>query len=70
MSDGFDASRIMLKIRALQNSDARNYLESKERLFLSNLAKKTESSEEKEEKVTEEDVGKLDHLYRKYKKYV
>lgn len=70
MGGRYDTSRILLKIRALQNSHAKNYLESKERLFLSNLLKRAETVQENTEKITEEDVGRLDDLYKKYKKYV
>lgn len=57
---------VKIKIHVLVNSDAKNYLESQERLFLSSLLKNLE----KEYEMNEKEIQHFQKIYDKYRKYV
>ena len=57
---------IKIKIHVLVNSDAKNYLESQERLFLSSLLKNLEN----EYQINEKEIQQFQRIYGKYRKYV
>ena len=57
----------IIKIKILQNSDARNYFETKERLFLQNIL--TDLNKD-EFSLNENQVETLQKIYEKYKKFL
>ena len=57
---------IKIKIHILVNSEAKNYLESQERLFLSSLLKDLENDSE----IKEKEIQHFQGIYHKYRKYV
>lgn len=57
---------IKLKIHVLVNSEAKNYLESQERLFLSSFLKDLETND----KIKEKEIQYFQGIYDKYKKYI
>lgn len=60
----------ILKIRLLQNSNARNYFETKERMFLSNILLDLEQEKSEEFTLNENQVDMLQKIYEKYKKFL
>ncbi|KAF6242730.1 hypothetical protein C6988_05950 [Nitrosopumilus sp. b1] len=56
---------IKIKIHVLVNSQARNYLESQERLFISSLLKNLEN----DCKIKEKEIQYFQEIYNKYRKY-
>ena len=57
----------IIKIKILQNSDARNYFETKERLFLQNIL----ADLDKEEfTLNENQIKTLQKIYEKYEKFL
>ncbi|HXV65888.1 MAG TPA: hypothetical protein VD731_01495 [Nitrosopumilaceae archaeon] len=60
----------IIKIQLLQKSDAINYFESKERLFLGTILKKLQIDKSLELKLTEPEKNMLEFIFNKYKKYI
>ena len=60
----------IIKIRLLQNSMAKNYLETGERLFLNNTLSILENQKTEEITLDEKQIIKLEKILEKYKKYV
>jgi hypothetical protein len=58
------------KIKLLQNSQAKNYFESKERLFLSTVLLKLQNDVSNELTFSNEEKRMLDNIFVKYKKYL
>jgi len=60
----------IIKIKVLQNSQAKNYFESKERLFLTTVLLKLENEISNELTLLDEEKHMLDNIFKKYKKYL
>jgi len=56
----------IIKIKLLQNSDAKNYFETNERLFLKNALERLENSESDPDTFM---IKKIEDLYKKYSKF-
>ena len=59
----------IIKINLIQNSPARNYLESIERLFLQTLLTKLQNDNTDDLNLNSDEINKLQKIYEKYKKY-
>jgi len=59
----------IIKIKLLQNSQAKNYLESKERLFLATVLLKLQNDISNELTLSGEEKQMLENIFVKYKKY-
>jgi hypothetical protein len=60
----------IIKIKLLQNSQAKNYLESKERLFLATVLLKLQNDISNELTLSGEEKQMLENIFVKYKKYL
>ena len=60
----------IIKIQLLQNSQAKNYFESTERLLLKTLLSKLQTINSNELPLNQEEVESLQKIYEKYKKYL
>lgn len=60
----------IIKIQLLQGSQAKNYFESKERLFLQTILSKIQNDLSVELKITDEEKNMLDFIFQKYDKYL
>ncbi len=60
----------IIKIQLLQSSNARNYFESKERLFLGTVLSKLQNSPLYELNLSDEEKTMLKMIFDKYKKYL
>lgn len=60
--------RVIIKIQLLQGSKARNYLESKERLFLQTVLSKMQNT--KESQISNDDEEMLESIFKKYDKFL
>ena len=60
----------IIKIKILQNSDARNYFETKERLFLQNTLSELTNDESSKFTLKQEQIEALQKIYEKYKKFL
>jgi len=60
----------IIKIQLLQSSNARNYFESKERLFLGTALSKLQNSQLYEINLSDEEKTMLQIIFDKYKKYL
>ena len=60
----------IIKIKILQNSDARNYFETKERLFLQNILSELTKDESGEFTLKQDQIEMLQKIYEKYKKFL
>ena len=63
-------SMAIIKIRLLQNSTAKNYFETNERLFLSSIFSILENLPSEEITIDEKQIIKLEKIFEKYKKSV
>lgn len=59
----------ILKIQILQGSQAKNYFESKERLFLSTILNKIQADPSSDLKISVEEKKFLEKIFDKYKKF-
>ena len=59
----------IIKIQMLENSQASNYLESKERLFLHAVLELLQNSQI-EMPLNEEQINELQRIFQKYQKYL
>ena len=60
----------IIKIQLLQSSNARDYFESKERLFLGTVLSKLQNSPLHELNLSDEEKTMLKMIFDKYKKYL
>jgi len=60
----------IIKIQLLQGSQARNYFESKERLFLQTILSKLLNESSNDLNLTEEEKNMLEVIFKKYGKYL
>ena len=60
----------MIKIQLLQGSQAKNYFESKERLFLQTILLKLQSDSSNNLNLDEEEKNMLKTIFEKYDKYL
>ena len=63
-----DNSDVLSIISNLQDSDARNYFETNERLFLLNISEKIKNDFSM--KLTDYENDKFNKIYKKYKKFI
>ncbi len=60
----------IIRIQLLQGSQARNYFESKERLFLQTILSKLQNESSNDLNLTEEEKNMLEVIFKKYGKYL
>jgi hypothetical protein len=60
----------IIKIKLLQNSQAKDYFESKERLFLTTVLLKLQNDISNELTLSDEEKHMLGNIFVKYKKYL
>ncbi len=60
----------IIKIQLLQGSNAKNYFESKERLFLETVSIKLKKDVSNELNLTFQEKEMIEFIYKKYKKYL
>ena len=60
----------IMKIQILQGSDAKNYFETKERLFLGTILTKLQKNPYEKIDLTEKETFMLENIFRKYEKYL
>ena len=60
----------IIKIKLLQNSQAKNYFESKERLFLETVLLKLQNDISEEITLSNEEKHMLENIFVKYNKYL
>jgi|RifCSP13_3_1023840.scaffolds.fasta_scaffold00514_4 hypothetical protein len=61
---------VIIKIQLLQGSQAKNYFESKERLFLGTILIKLQKDTSNELNLTVQEKDMIEYIYKKYKKYL
>jgi hypothetical protein len=61
---------VIIKIQLLQRSQAKNYFESKERLFLGTILIKLQKDTSNELNLTVQEKDMIEYIYKKYKKYL
>ena len=61
---------VIIKIQLLQGSQAKNYFESKERLFLETILIKLQKDPSNELNLTVQEKDMIEYIYKKYKKYL
>lgn len=61
---------VIIKIQLLQGSQAKNYFESKERLFLGTILIKLQKDASSELNLTVKEKDMIEYIYKKYKKYL
>lgn len=61
---------VIIKIQLLQGSQAKNYFESKERLFLGTILIKLQKDTSNELNLTVQEKDIIEYIYKKYKKYL
>jgi hypothetical protein len=60
----------IIKIKLLQNSQVKDYFESKERLFLATVLLKLQNDISNELTLSDEEKYMLENIFVKYKKYL
>ena len=60
----------IIKIKMLQSSDAKNYFETKERLFLQNMLTDLEKEKTNEFTFNENQIEMIEKIFEKYKKFL
>lgn len=60
----------IIKIQLLQGSQAKNYFESKERLFLRTILIKLQKDVSNELNLTVQEKDMIEYIFKKYKKYL
>jgi len=63
-------SGVIIKIQLLQGSQAKNYFESKERLFLGTILIKLQKDPSNELNLTVQEKDMIEHIFKKYKIYL
>ena len=66
----FTKTGTIIKIKLLQNSDARNYFESNERFLLTTLLEKLEKDASETIPLTTKETIEISKIFEKYKKYL
>lgn len=61
---------VIIIIQLLQGSQAKNYFESKERLFLGTILIKLQKDTSNELNLTVQEKDMIEYIYKKYKKYL
>ena len=61
---------VIIKIQLLQGSRAKNYFESKERLFLVTTLIKLQKDTSNELNLTVQEKDMIEHIFKKYKKHL
>jgi hypothetical protein len=61
---------VIIKIKLLQGSQAKNYFESRERLFLGTILIKLQKDTSNELNLTVQEKDMIEHVFKKYKKYL
>jgi len=61
---------VIIKIQLLQGSQAKNYFESKERLFLGTILIKLQKDTSNKLNLSVKEKEMLEHIFKKYKKYL
>lgn len=65
--DDWSSLMVITKINLLQNSEAKNYFETRERIFLKSIKEKLENSKEDLNLL---DKTKFEEIYKKYSKFL
>ena len=60
----------IIKIKMLRSSDAKNYFETKERLFLQNMLTDLEKEKTNEFTLNDNQVEMIQKIFEKYKKFL
>jgi hypothetical protein len=60
----------IINIKLLQSSQAKNYFESKERLFLTTVLVKIQNNTSNELTLSDQEKQMLENIFFKYKKYL
>ena len=60
----------IIKIKILQSSDAKNYFETKEKLFLQNMLTDLEKEKTNEFTFNEKQIEMIEKIFEKYKKFL
>ena len=60
----------IIKIKILQSSDASNYFETQERLFLENILLSLENNKSNTLNLDEKQIRKLEFIFKKYKEII
>jgi hypothetical protein len=60
---------IIIKIQLLEGSAAKNYFESKERLFLGTILSKLQNTDN-DPNVSDEEKNDLENIFKKYEKFL
>ena len=68
--DIFTKPGAIIKIQLLQGSHAKNYFESKERLFLQTVLTKIENDASDGLNITDDEKNMLSDIFKKYNKYL
>ena len=63
-------SGVIIIIQLLQGSQAKNYFESKERLFLGTILIKLQKDPSNELNLTVQEKDMIEHIFKKYKIYL
>lgn len=61
---------IIIKIQLLQGSNAKDYFESKERLFLNTILSKLQKTFDADQDLTDNEKNMLECIFTKYKKFL
>ena len=66
----FTKTGTIIKIKILQNSDAKNYFESNERYLLRTMLEKLENENSEKIPLTTKESDEIMKIFEKYKKYL
>lgn len=66
----FSKPGTIIKIQLLQGSQAKNYFESSERLFLQTLLNKIQNDLAVDLNITDDEKKMLENVFKKYGKYI
>ena len=66
----FTKTGTIIKIKILQNSEAKNYFESNERYLLQTLLEKLENENSEKIPLTTKESDEIMKIFEKYKKYL
>ena len=66
----FTKTGTIIKIKILQNSDAKNYFESNERYQLQTLLEKLENEKSEKIPLTTKESDEIMKIFEKYRKYL
>lgn len=62
--------RTIIKIQLLQGSNAKDYFESKERLFLGTILSKLQNKSSNSLDLSNEEISMLKNIFKKYEKFL